>query len=237
MCKETDTGCIRIHTGGWMERKWLLWVYLVSVLFLLCLTAGGTSAEDEVQYIENEWNFVDRSMDVSHGIPEDATGVLEKIRRTRTLRVATEPYFPPQEFIDPTKIGRNRFAGSDIELAYLIADHMGATLEIVPMDFADVLPAVADGTCDLAISALSYTPERAMMYELSRGYYYSDDNAGSGILVREAQLDVFHSIEDFSDKTIAAQSGSVQESLMAENFRSYREFIRLNSLQDRKSVV
>ena len=66
-----------------------------------------------------------------------------------------------------------------MQLAQLIADRMGVTLEIIPMDFTDVLPAVADGTCDLAISALSYTPARASQYGLSKGYYFSDDDAGN----------------------------------------------------------
>jgi len=187
---------------------------------------------EEIQYVKNEWNFVDQSMDVSQGIPENASGVLERIRKTRTLRVATEPYFPPQEFIDPTKVGWKRFVGADMELAQIIADRMGVSLEIIPMDFQDVLPALDENKCDLVISALAFIPSRAYSYELSKGYYYSEDNAGTGILIRTENQDQFHTIEDFSDKVIAAQRESLQESIMAENILKYREFIRFNSTQE-----
>ena len=34
-----------------------------------------TASFAEEEYVENEWGFVDGSMDVSNGIPEDAPGV------------------------------------------------------------------------------------------------------------------------------------------------------------------
>ena len=135
----------------------------LAVLAILLAIAG--LAEEPV-YMENQYNFVDASMDVSGGIPADATGRLERIRSAGKLRVATEPYFAPQEFIDPEKSGQEQYVGSDMELAKLIAERMGVTLEIVPMDFTDVLPAVADGECDLAISGLAFTPGRANQVEL-----------------------------------------------------------------------
>lgn len=224
------------HTGGRMSKRVL---FFVSAVILLLGFTNVIQAENEtsVQYIKNGWNFVDQSMDVSQGIPEDATGVLGRIRDKRTLRVATEPYFPPQEFIDPTKVGWKRFAGSDMQLAQLIADRMGVSLEIVPMAFSDVLPALDENTCDIAISALAYTPDRASAYVLSKGYYFSEENSGSGILVRIEDKDAYHSIDDFSEKVIAAQAGSLQESMMASNFPKYREFIRFSTQQDVYSAL
>ena len=208
----------------------------LTVLTLLCGAVLVVSAQDqdseEETYVENEWNFVEGSMDISGGIPSDATGVLERILIAGKLRVATEPYFPPQEFIDPTKSGQECFVGPDMELARLIAKRMGVTLEIVPMDFSEVLPAVTDGQCDLAISALAYTPARAMMVELSKGYYFSGEDAGNGVLIRTEDQDIYHSVEDFSKAVIAAQSASLQESIAADNFLNYKEFIRMNSVQD-----
>ena len=54
---------------------------------------------------------------------------------------------------------------------------------------------------------------------------------------RSEDQDKFHSIEDFSDKVIAAQRGSLQESLMAENFPGYKEFIRFKSTQEVYSAL
>lgn len=196
----------------------------------LCVTAGAE--DDEKAYVKNQWNYVDGSMDVSNGIPDDALGVLEKIQRAGVLRVATEPYYPPQEFIDPARSGQDQYVGADMELARLIAKRMGVELEIVPMEFVRVLPAVSEGECDLAISALAYTPARASSMELSKGYYFAESGTGSGLLVRTEDLAAYTGVESLWDKTFVAQSGSLQEALAAARITAYKEFRRLPSVQD-----
>ena len=198
---------------------------------LLCFSAAALGEETEALYVENQWNFVDGSMDVSHGIPEDAAGALERIRLRGKLLVAMEPCFPPQEFIDPSQSGQAQYVGADVELAKLIAQRMGVELEIVPMEFSQVLFAVADGECDLAISALAYTPSRAVMMTLSKGYYYSGITVSSGVIIRAGDRDEITGVEDLSGRIIVAQSGSLQESQTAEHILSYKEFRRLSTTQ------
>ena len=199
------------------------------IIFCCCAFFGPAGAEEA--YLENEWNFVDRSMDVSHGIPENAAGVLERIRRTGVLRVATEPYFPPQEFIDPDRIDQKQYVGADMELARLIAERMGVELQIVPMEFSKVLPALTDDLADLTISALSFTPSRAVLWTMSKGYYYTDSVANTVLIVREAEKDQFTSLAVLTDKTLIAQSSSLQEALAAEHIPHYREFRRVSAIQ------
>lgn len=220
--------------GGKMKRsEQRRFIFLIlTVLSLFIFITGVFAQENEETYIENDWNFVDQSMDISGGIPGNAIGVLESILNTGVLRVATDPYFPPQEFIDPEKSGQEAFIGPDMELARLIAQRMGVRLEIVPMDFSEVLTSVNEERCDLAISALAFTPARAMAVEFSKGYYFSEINAGNGVLIRAEDQDVYNSVEDFSTAVITAQSGSLQESIAAENFLNYKEFIRLGSMEN-----
>lgn len=193
---------------------------------LLCAGAAGEGA---VQYVENEWNYVDGSMDVSNGIPAEAHGRLARIRAAGRLTVATEPYFPPQEFIDERRSGQDRFVGSDMELARLIARRMGVELEIVPMQFADVLPSVAEGKYDLAISGLSFTAGRAAIVEMSKGYYFGTAPASSGLVIREENAGKIRSLDDLAGRDIVAMSGSLQETMAAENITNYRQFRRLVS--------
>ncbi len=207
-------------------------LFLWAAALLLCFSAAALAEETDPAYVENNWNFVEKSMDVSHGIPEDAAGVLERIRLRGRLRVATEPYFPPQEFIDPSKTGQDQYVGPDMELARLIARRMGVELEIVPMEFSRVLIVVADGDCDLAISALAYTPSRAVMAELSKGYYYSGATVSSGLLIRRDDRNEITRIEDLSNRVIVAQSGSLQESQTAENVLAYKEFRRVSAMPE-----
>ena len=210
-----------------------LWLFAL----LLCFSVSALAEEAEEVYVENAWNYVENSMDVSHGIPEDAAGALERIRLRGKLLVATEPYYPPQEFIDPSKTGQDQYVGPDMELARLIAERMGVGLEIVPMEFSRVLFAVADGECDLAISALAYTPSRAVMMTLSKGYYYSGTTVSSGMLIRTADRDEITCIDDLSKKVIVAQSGSLQESQTAENVLAYKEFRRVSTMQEVYGMV
>ena len=190
------------------------------------------SGQGQNLYTENEWGFVEGSMDVSRGIPEDAIGRLERIREKGSLVVGTEPYFPPQEFIDPTKTGQEQYVGADIELAKLIAERMEVELEIKPMDFSELLTAAAEGTVDLAISGLAFTPGRAASMELSKGYHFTTADAATGILIRSSDRLLIRSVEDLADKNIVAQGGSLQEMQMAENVSLYHQFRRLSSMQD-----
>ena len=192
----------------------------------------STDAPGEILYTENEWNYVEGSMDISHEIPETATGRLYKIREAGKLTVATEPYFAPQEFIDPSLSGQAQYVGADMELAKLIAEKMGVELEIVPLDFTEVLNATADGEYDLAISGLAYTPGRASVLTLSKGYHYTEENASTGLMIRKEYRHILVTTEDLADRNIAAQIGSLQELLLAENVPHYHQFRRYASMQE-----
>ena len=206
----------------------ILGAALLAAAFLCCALGEDTASP----YVENQWNYVEGSMDVAGGIPADAEGVLERIRGSGRLRVAMEPYYPPQEFIDPSQSGQAQYVGADVEMAKVIAERMGVELVIVPMDFSLVLTAVMEDTCDLAISALSYTPARADLVTFSKGYYYSDSVAGAGILIREDDVDEIRGVEDLKNKVIVAQQGSLQETMTAENVAHYKEFRRLSTMQE-----
>lgn len=205
-------------------------IALAALLAALVPLAALAEMDMDSGYVENQWDFVDQSMDVSHGIPEDAMGVFGSVRESGVLRVATEPYYPPQEFIDPTLEGQASYVGADMELARLIAERMGVELVIVPMEFSEVFSAVQDGRCDLAISALSYTPGRAASVTLSKGYNYAGANAGSGLMIRAEDAEAITGVGDLEGRDILAQSGSLQESMLAENVFNYREFRRLASV-------
>ena len=219
-----------------MKRRVLIAWIMALILSAVCL--GSSVAADEAgvkeleyeEYTENALNYVDGSMDISGGIPEDAIGVLLRIRQNGVLRVATEPYFPPQEYIDPGLEGQDRYQGADMELARLIAEKMGVDLEIVEMDFAEVLPSVSEDQCDLAISALAFTPGRAASNELSKGYYYSDIPKCS-LLIRDEDQKEITSIESLEQKILVAQQGSVQETMMIDNITKYKEFDRVSTTQ------
>ena len=159
---------------------------------------------------------------------------LEDILQRGYIEIATEPYFAPNEFIDPTITGEDNIVGSDIELAKFIANDLGVELRLKPMDFTSVLGSMTSGKFDMAISALAYTPSRAETMNLSKGYYYgSDDPQKSyGILIRKEDADKIKTLEDLADKTVAAQNGSLQEMFVREQIPAYKEYNQVSSTND-----
>ena len=102
------------------------------------------------------------------------------------------------------------------------------------MDFTSVLGSITTGKYDLAISALAYTPARAETMNLSKGYYFGDEDPQTayGILVRQGRCDSIKSFNDLSDKVVVAQNGSLQEQFVQEQIPSYKKYNRVSSTND-----
>ena len=165
------------------------------------------------------------------GLPVKDTNRLEEILERGYIEVATEPYFAPNEFIDPSKEGEDRYVGSDIELAQYIADQLGVELRIVPLEFSAVLSSVTEGKYDLAISALAYTPERAEAMNMSKGYYF-DETEGYGLLVRTEDADRYPDAASLEDAVLVVQSGSLQEVMVNSQVPACKELKRVSSTTD-----
>ena len=209
---------------------------LRSVLSLLLMIGlvwgawtGWADADGQSGWYENEWNFMSDSMDISQGIPKDAVGVLGKIQRSGVLRVAVDPRNAPQVFLDTARPAEDQFSGADIQLARLIAERMGVELRVIRLDGTQLLSALTEDQCDLALSALAYTPGRALSNTLSKGYYFPEGGDKVGILIRDEEE--ISSLEDLEGKVIIAQSNSLAETIAVRLVTDYLEFRRASSVQ------
>jgi len=166
-----------------------------------------------------------------------AANRLEAIKERGYIEVATEPAFAPYEFTDPAQADSEKYQGSDIEFAKYIANKLEVELRIVPLEFSAVLAGVADGKYDLAISALAYTPAREEAMILSKGYYFSEESSGHGLLIREEDADKIKGVEDLADKTLSLQSGSLQELLATKQIPMSKETKRVSASTDAYLMV
>ena len=157
---------------------------------------------------------------------------LEQIKEKGYIEMVTEPYWVPNEFIDPTKTGDDKYVGVDIEFGKYIADKIGVELKIIPLEFTAVQAGIVDGKYDMAISAMAYSPSRAEAMKMSNVYDPSDD--GYGFLVRAEDVDKYNSIESLKDAVVVTQSGSVQESLFNDQIGkdNVKEFKLVSSMTD-----
>ncbi|WP_413523223.1 transporter substrate-binding domain-containing protein [Lactococcus raffinolactis] len=139
---------------------------------------------------------------------------LAKIKDKGTLTVALSPDYAPFEF-QMLKDGKNEIVGSDVDLAKEIGKALGVKVNIQAMDFNNVLASVTSGKADIAISGISYDPDRAKAYDFSDSYY----TANNVIVVKKEHQDKFATIADFKGKKVAAQKGSVQEKVATEQVK------------------
>lgn len=88
-----------------------------------------------------------------------------------TLRVATEPEFPPFEYIKDGEI-----VGFDVDLANIIAEHLGVKLELRRTKWDAIIPTLLSGDVDLIISGMTATPERALKVSYTDPYFLTQLN-------------------------------------------------------------
>lgn len=114
-----------------------------------------------------------------------------------TLVMATNAEFPPYEYHEGDEI-----VGIDAEVAALIAEELGMTLEIEDMAFDSVLAAVQSGKADIAMAGITVTDERKMVVN------FSDTYTKATQLVIVAEDSEIASPDDLAGKTIGVQLGT-----------------------------
>jgi len=131
------------------------------------------------------------------------------------LTVATSPDFAPYEFYSIDSSGNPVLAGFDIALAGYIADKLGLTLEMVPIDFDGVLMELQTKKVDLGVAGLSPDPERANSMDFSDIYYMG----GQSFVTVKGSEGKFPTLADTNkaEYSIGAQTGSIQVGLAEEN--------------------
>ena len=129
------------------------------------------------------------------------------------LTVGTSPDFAPYEFYHINENGEPTLSGFDVALSQRIADDLGLTLQVIPMDFDGILMELGNGNIDLGVSGFSPSPERAETFDFSDLYYMG----GQAFCVRTSDKDKFAGYEDFKGLPVGAQTGSIQYGLAQEN--------------------
>ena len=86
---------------------------------------------------------------------DTATGTAADEAGKKTLKMATNAYFPPYEYYDGDKI-----VGIDADIAQAIADKLGMELVIEDMEFNSIISAVQSGNVDFGMAGMTVTEER-----------------------------------------------------------------------------
>lgn len=118
-----------------------------------------------------------------------------------TLRVATEPTFPPFESVDTAT---HDFVGFDMDLIRLLAKKAGYDVKIESLGFDAIIPGILTGTTDVGVAGITITPERAKRVLFTDPYY----DAGLSILIHKDNKTKFQQEKDLAHQKICVQIGT-----------------------------
>lgn len=93
---------------------------------------------------------------------------LSAIRQRGTLRAGVSTFVP---WVMRNKSGE--LYGFGVDIARGLADDLGVDLELVPVPWTRVIPALLEGRFDVIVSRFSVTPERALFVAYSKPYAFS----------------------------------------------------------------
>jgi len=118
----------------------------------------------------------------------------------RLIKVATEPTFPPFEFVN-TQTGE--VSGFEMDLVRAVGKELGAKIEFQVLSFA-IIPAMLSGTVEMGAAGFSITEERKKRVLYSDTFYTS----GLSLVTTKAKAGAVKSMKDLEGKTIGVQIGT-----------------------------
>jgi glutamine transport system substrate-binding protein len=134
-------------------------------------------------------------------------GANEKEKNDKVYKVGVDTTYPPFEF----KEG-DEYKGIDIDLINAIAKNQGFEIELSPMDFGGIIPAMQANQLDLAIAGMSITDERKKVVDFSTPYF----DAGLTVVVKEDNASI-KSVDDLKVKKVAVKKGTTGAKYAQDN--------------------
>lgn len=141
------------------------------------------------------------------GVPNAAMAeddALDHITRAGKVRIAVPDNFPPFGDLGPD----GKLQGYDIDTAALIANALGAELDLVPVSSTDRLPYLTSGKVDLLISSLGQDAAREKVIDFSIAYapFFSAIFGPEHLAVAKP--------DDLASKSIAVTRATIEDSAL-----------------------
>jgi glutamine transport system substrate-binding protein len=122
----------------------------------------------------------------------------DKSQKEKVYKVGVDTTYPPFEYKDG-----DTYKGIDIDLINAIAKKEGIKIELSPMDFGGIIPAMQANQLDVAIAGMSITDERKKIVDFSDPYF----KAGLIVVVKDDNTTI-KSADDLKGKTVAVKKGT-----------------------------
>ena len=120
--------------------------------------------------------------------------LLQEVKDRGTMRVSTDPAYPPQSF----QATSGEFKGFDIDVAEEIAKRMGVKVEWIAPSWDVITAGNWNGRWDLSVGSMTPTKGRAKVLYFTPAYYYTP----ASVAVHESNTDITDLKTDLDGKTI-----------------------------------
>ncbi len=140
--------------------------------------------------------------------PGWAGDVLERISKTKTLRVGMSGSQPPFNFTNR----EGKVVGMEVDLAQLLANSMDVELKIEKMPFSELLGALEKGKVDMVMSGMTATLQRNLRVAFIGPYHVS----GKSLLTKSSTVAAITDSQEINrnDLRFAVLAGSTGESFV-----------------------
>jgi polar amino acid transport system substrate-binding protein len=102
-------------------------------------------------------------------MPAHAGETLDRVMKTKTLTMSSDPEYPPQSFLND----KNEMDGFDVDVGKEIAKRMGVELKIVTPAWEVITAGGWAGRWDMSVGSMTPTKKRAEVLDFPAIYYYT----------------------------------------------------------------
>lgn len=135
----------------------------------------------------------------------------EQASGDQVYKIAIDSKFAPFS-IAGDDLSVESYTGIDVDIIKAIAEDQGFEIELMPMDFSGIIPALTSGGIDGGLGAMSITEERKASVDFSDPYY----DSALAVVVNKETEDIA-SIEDLQGKTAAVKKGTTGSMFAEDN--------------------
>lgn len=133
--------------------------------------------------------------------PQQKQNASAQAESVPTLRVGSLTVYAPFEYMDSAT---GQYEGFDMDLVRELGKREGYKIEIVSMTLDGLIPALMADNIDVAVSALTITPERSEKVDFTKPYI----NAGLTVMTTRDNAPKIKSLKDLEGKCLCAEIGS-----------------------------
>ncbi len=147
-------------------------------------------------------------------LPQNTTStdtVWENIQSTKTIRVGTDPTWPPYQMLNNVT---QEIEGFEVELADKCAEKLGLTIEWQSVSFDNIILSVQNGQLDMGVSGFSITSDRLEQVSFTVPHSTTEGQIIMLKSVAESKgITTLNTLADFKTAGIkvGVQSGNVQQ--------------------------